>query len=494
MGGIVGSVFGGGADAPATPDYVSLAKEQAKGNLDLAKYTTAANRVNQVTPYGTLKYSQAPSTVDQAGYDKALADYNAQLAKYNASTGGGGHYAVGNGGGWVPDSSGQGEAPVAPDIKNFTTDSNQWTATQELSPEQQIILDQQQKATQGALASANLGIGNVSRAMQQGSVNQSSLPKMVSNVNNQPLQTTLDTSRLNPMQSSVDTSNLPSYGINPGETYSDAIMRRLQPQIQQQKESFDSQMANQGIAPGTAAYDNAYRNFSQGQNDLMTSAIVNGMNTGLAANNQQFGQNATQAGLANTVNQQGYNQLLNSGNFGNAAKSTQFSQGMANANLANQTNQQAFNQAQTNLNNPINMFNALRQGSQVTSPNYVNSANMPNVQGADLTGAAQNTYNAQLGSYNAQNASNNGLLGGLMQLGGTLYSGGAFSDERLKENIKRIGTHDLGIGIYSYNYKDGYDLPKGTQVGVMAQELEPIMPEAVIDTPSGFKAVNYAML
>jgi len=85
---------------------------------------------------------------------------------------------------------------------------------------------------------------------------------------------------LNNLQSSL--SN-PAYGINPGETYSDAIMRRLQPTLANQQESFDVKMANQGIVPGTEAYNRAYRSFSQGQNDLLTSAQIQGMNTGLQA-------------------------------------------------------------------------------------------------------------------------------------------------------------------------------------------------------------------
>jgi hypothetical protein len=85
----------------------------------------------------------------------------------------------------------------------------------------------------------------------------------------------------------------PMFGINPGETYSDAIMRRLQPQMAQQAESQRAQLANQGIVPGTVAYDNAMRSFNQQQNDLLTSAQIQGMNTGLQAQ-QLVGSQANQ--------------------------------------------------------------------------------------------------------------------------------------------------------------------------------------------------------
>ena len=60
-------------------------------------------------------------------------------------------------------------------------------------------------------------------------------------------------------------------------------MRRLQPQMAQQAEGIKSDLANQGIVPGTQAYDNAMRTFNQQQNDLLTSAQIGGINTGLQA-------------------------------------------------------------------------------------------------------------------------------------------------------------------------------------------------------------------
>lgn len=79
-----------------------------------------------------------------------------------------------------------------------------------------------------------------------------------------------------------------------------------------------------------------------------------------------------------------------------------------------------------------------------------------------------------------------GGIGGL--IGGTL--GRIFaSDRRLKQNIKRIGTHLLGIGIYEFNYVWN----KVKHIGVMADEVKQVMPEAVVNI-NGFDAVNYSML
>jgi hypothetical protein len=50
----------GGGSAPPPPDYAAAARETAAGDIEAARLATAANRVNQVTPYGSLTYSQNP--------------------------------------------------------------------------------------------------------------------------------------------------------------------------------------------------------------------------------------------------------------------------------------------------------------------------------------------------------------------------------------------------------------------------------------------------
>jgi hypothetical protein len=86
------------------------------------------------------------------------------------------------------------------------------------------------------------------------------------------------------------------YGINPGDTYSNAIMQRLAPQQSQAREALDAQLANQGIMPGSEAYNRAKTLLGQTQNDALTSAIVGGMQTGLQA---QGLQNTTAANIRN---------------------------------------------------------------------------------------------------------------------------------------------------------------------------------------------------
>ena len=71
------------------------------------------------------------------------------------------------------------------------------------------------------------------------------------------------------------------------------------------------------------------------------------------------------------------------------------------------------------------------------------------------------------------------------------------SDKRLKDNIKPIEnalSKIESIGGYSFDWNDKQQTYTGTDIGVIAQEIEAIAPELVIDRETGFKAVKYEKL
>lgn len=71
---------------------------------------------------------------------------------------------------------------------------------------------------------------------------------------------------------------------------------------------------------------------------------------------------------------------------------------------------------------------------------------------------------------------------------------GAFvkSDIRLKENIEEVGVDPrTNLNLYHFNYIDD---PHTRWQGVMAQEVEEHYPEAVSESPYGYKMVNYDVL
>ena len=341
--------MGKSASAPPAPDYTAAAKETASGNLDAARAATAANRVNQVTPYGELNYSI--SGADPYG--------------------------------------------------NPT-----WTATQSLAPAQQKLLDYQNQASLGLGELTGKGLGYVNKMLE----------------------------------TPFDTSKLPTTGFNPSQSYQDAYMQRLQPQILQSREALNTQLANSGIPVGSEAYKRAMQTQGMKENDLLAAATTQGFGVG-----QQARQSALQ--------------------------------------------EQAYLR-----NEPLNTLNAVRSGAQVQGPSFVNSAQQANTAGPDILGATQMGYNANLAASNAQNAANNQMTQGLFSLGGAAL----MSDIRTKENIEVIGVAENGLTVYKYEYKPEFKdhelAGKGVHYGYMAQEVEQVYPYAVKTLNDGYKVVDYGLL
>ena len=74
------------------------------------------------------------------------------------------------------------------------------------------------------------------------------------------------------------------------------------------------------------------------------------------------------------------------------------------------------------------------------------------------------------------------------------------SDERLKENIIPIQNALLKVESISgntYDWKKGFEnihSHTGNDIGVIAQEIEKVLPELVTNRDNGYKAVNYEKL
>lgn len=229
-----------------------------------------------------------------------------------------------------------------------------------------------------------------------------------------------------------------------------AIEYRQNPELDRQQVLLDSKLANQGITQGSEAWRNATDAFGRQRNDAMNQAI-------LAGNQQQ---------------QVGFGQAAQNAQFGNAAR------------------QQAIQEGTSLRNQPLNELNALRTGSQVTNPQF-NPVAQGTIAAPNYQQAVQNQYQGQLNNYNAQVGANNSATSGLFGLGGALGSAWITSDKRLKKNIIPLGVNtQKGFPLYRFEYID----KEGMQTGVMAQDVELTMPEAVITMPTGFKAVNYDMV
>lgn len=216
----------------------------------------------------------------------------------------------------------------------------------------------------------------------------------------------------------------------------------------------------------------------------------------LAGQQQGFGQNVTQRQLGNQAISQNQQAALQQQQAALAAQNQQYNQLLQNAQFGNIAQQQSLAQQLALRNQPLNEIAGLMSGSQIQMPQFQgyqgsNVAPAPIFAGAQAAGqAATQNYGIQQAAANANTSGLFGLAGAGLGAYGMMNAAPmlAASDRRLKSYIVRVGTHKTGIGVYEYN------IFGNRQRGVMADEVEAIMPEAVILHPSGFKMVNYGVL
>lgn len=231
----------------------------------------------------------------------------------------------------------------------------------------------------------------------------------------------------------------PTYGEH-RQGVMDAMMARINQQRARDEETKRAQLVSQGIPVGSEAYAREMDRLDRQQTDARQQAEI-------AAEQM--------AGMGYSAALQGRGQGI----------------------------QEQLLQRQT----PINELSAFRTGSQVGMPQFQAYGQQAFTGGPDYAGAAQRQGAYDIADYNAQMAQQNALMGGLAELGAAGIT--AFSDRRLKKNIEKIGTSIMGFPVYAFDYIWGGE----RQVGVMAQDVVKVVPEAV-STVAGYMAVDYGMI
>jgi hypothetical protein len=394
--------------APAAPDPAQTAAAQGAINKETAITQAQLNRNNQYTPYGQSIWTKSGGGFDQ----QAWAD---DMARWNSG-------------------SGHGGLTSDPTLrKNDYQLTPEYTQTVTLSPEQQRLYDLQNQAQQKLGVTANEQLGRLQSSLAT-PLNYDGLPEQVYKIGDYAA----DRSRVE-----------------------DALLQRMNPQLDRDQAALEQRLANQGIALGSQAYGTAMQQAAQQRNDARYGAI-------------------NQAG---------------------SEQQRLIQQAMAQAAMQNQARQQGIQERTSLRTQPLNEISALMSGSQVTNPQFASTPQVQ-VQPADYQGAANLQYQGQLAQYNAANQANQGMMGGLFGLGGAALGNSGvtgaigsaigalpfFSDIRLKRDIVKTGTW-RGFNKYLFRYL--WD--DAVYEGVMAQEVEKTRPDAVKEV-GGFKTVNYAVL
>lgn len=238
---------GKGGKAPKAPDYTALAEKQAEGNLELARINAMANRPNEITPLGSRVWTQDTGSrvFDEAGYNAALAAYNAKVNQASAP----GQFVMGHyvGGGQAAN---VGPAPSRDSFYSYSGDPDKWTSTINLTPEGQRLFDSELGMKQKYADLANAGFSQVERSLQN---------------------------------LGLDESRLVQNPIDPGQSILEAYQSRYEPMFDRQREALETQLANQGIFRGSKAWNEGIDQIGRQQNDARIEAAMRSIAQGLQA-------------------------------------------------------------------------------------------------------------------------------------------------------------------------------------------------------------------
>lgn len=338
------------------------AAAQTQGNIDTAKVQAGLNRVNQYGPQGSVTYSVDPSGIT-----------------------------------W-----------------------NQYT---NLSPEQQNLYNQQVRGQQMYGDAALQQLGNLQGILSR-PVDFSGAPaagtayqpggQIAPTATYQHISPTIDQSMYSGLNSNI------GYGEQARNEAEQALLGRLQPVQDRQRDQLTTQLRNQGLVPGSEAWTNAMSDLGRQENDARLAAIaqagqeeLNQANIANMAFGQQLqGRQLSLQGADALFGQQAANRsaLADYQNslFGQQLQGRQlFGQEQNQAfNQQNALRQQAIQEMLTQRQVPLNEIAALLGGQQVQYPVFGNVA-QTNVGQTDYIGAQQNSTMAQNNAYNARVANAN---------------------------------------------------------------------------------------
>lgn len=141
---------------------------------------------------------------------------------------------------------------------------------------------------------------------------------------------------------------------------------------------------------------------------------------------------------------------------------------------------QAGQQARNNeIANNLSIFSAFNPLNHYTGSTAQGNASM-----------YDNAYNSQLAQFQAQQQAKQNMANGWLNLGtqaGLGMLGWLSSDARIKENLRPVGQLFNGLTVYAFNFPG----EQTTRIGLVAQEVQQLIPEAVTETDEGLLAVNY---
>jgi hypothetical protein len=146
------------------------------------------------------------------------------------------------------------------------------------------------------------------------------------------------------LQGQIDMAGLAAAPVQAGTTAQQAIMSRLAPQLQGERQALYTQLINQGLRPGGEAFNAAMQSQMQKENDLLLQAAAQGISLDQAARQQGFAEQQARAMFANQAQLQGFGAGMEQAGLYNVGLGQNVQQALATQAAQNQAQQQAFQQ------------------------------------------------------------------------------------------------------------------------------------------------------
>lgn len=412
--------MGGGGGSPPPPDPVATAQAQTAMNVETARVQNQLNRVNQVGPDGSITYAQAPgtSTLDQSAYEAAKQRMLATMPLTFDEEG------IATPGQLTPEQ----DAALRGEFTKYTP-SDQWTMTTQLSPEQQQIYDlgNQAKITYGQAANEQLqGVRgilgtafdgqpyiNIQGGGLAGTAGALDRSRAIANqdFNSQPYLNVGDQSIARAGAAAAQPINTDYNAIR--QQAIDAANSRLQPDFRDQEDALRTRLLNTGISEGSEAWNRAYRQMNNAQNDSRQQTLLNAENLAGQAIQQTGALRQIPIGEAQALQGMATQGLSNQGIARQIPLSEQQQIAQLSGAFGNQASQ-GLQSALTVRNQPLNEAAALLTGSSVQTPQLQQTPGST-VAPVDYGGMVQNSYAGQVAEANRKaqiGAANTGAAAG----------------------------------------------------------------------------------
>jgi hypothetical protein len=375
----------GGGDAPNPPDPHATAQAQQNAYINSAIANAYLNRIDEVTPFGSVHYREVPwdgqagaASNPFAGVDASGASHNPRIADWlNQSGVGGGssHFGV-------------------PRMQRIVS----------LNPAEQRILNQRRRIQQRLLSRINRQTPFTFRDAPAAGFGM------------------LEEARALARRPGPDLSAYRALANRPGprldesarQEVQDALYRRqtaeLDPRYKQQQIDLETQLANQGVMRGSEAWTKAMDDFSRNKDRAYGDAMDRAITGGGAEQQRLFN-------MRSTRRQQNLGALQNLYNMQSDRRADRLA---AYGNLFGLSQQARNNWMQEQLTRrglPFQELNALLGRQGVNVPNF-QGISPTNVDTPDIAGLMQNDFSNQLGIWGQNQENANALTGNLIGAAG----------------------------------------------------------------------------